>query len=75
MDDDTQRFSEASSDFKFAAAAASFGMLLRSSNHAGNATYDAVLEIAGDAAREDESGYRREFLQLVAKAKELSSRP
>ena len=33
VDDDTQRFGEASDDFQFAAAVASFGMLLRGSQY------------------------------------------
>ena len=70
--DNTQKFSAASQDFKFAAAVASFGMLLRGSEHKGDANYDAVLEIATDGARGDETGYRAEFLEIVKKAKELT---
>ena len=46
-------------DFQFAAAVASFGMLLRNSEYKGNPTYDAVLEIAQSALGEDPHGYRR----------------
>ncbi len=72
VDDNTQRFSEATDDFQFAAAVASFGMLLRDSAYSGNATYDAVSEIAAASVGEDEWGYRSEFLELVKQAKELS---
>jgi Ca-activated chloride channel family protein len=72
VDDDTQRFSEASDDFQFAAAVASFGMLLRGSAYSGNATYDAVSEIAAASVGDDQWGYRGEFLELVKQAKELS---
>jgi Ca-activated chloride channel family protein len=72
VSDNTQRFSHASDDFQFAAAVASFGMLLRGSAYKGNATFDAVHEIAGAALGEDEAGYRKEFLTLVEKAKALA---
>jgi len=70
--DNGQPFAEATDDFKFASAVASFGMLLRNSEHCGNATYDAVLEIAEDGAGKDRHGYRAEFLQLVRQAKQLA---
>ncbi|MCL4207192.1 MAG: von Willebrand factor type A domain-containing protein [Pirellulaceae bacterium] len=62
------RFGQASKDFRFAAAVASFGMLLRNSQHQGNATYASVLEIAAEAAEGDPTGYRQEFLALVRAA-------
>jgi Ca-activated chloride channel family protein len=70
--DDGKDFSRASVDFKFAAAVASFGMLLRDSPHKGSATLDAVLEIARSALGEDKHGYRAEFTRLVEQAKTLS---
>ena len=70
--DDGKAFGQASSDFRFAAAVASFGMLLRDSEYRGDTSYDAVLEFASAAATDDEDGYRAEFLELVARAKQLS---
>ena len=71
--DNDQSFAKASEDFKFASAVASFGMLLRSSEFKGNATYAAVAEIAEAASRDrDERGYRQEFVEMVRAAKELS---
>ncbi|MEX0714876.1 MAG: VWA domain-containing protein, partial [Pirellulales bacterium] len=46
-------FGKASADFKFAAAVASFGMLLRDSAHKGTTSYDAVIEIAQDGLGAD----------------------
>jgi Ca-activated chloride channel family protein len=69
--DEGRDFGQASDDFKFAAAVASFGMLLRDSHYVGNATLDAVLEIATDGGRRDPHGYRAEFLDMVRRAKEL----
>jgi Ca-activated chloride channel family protein len=73
VEDSDAKFGAATGDCQFAAAVASFGMLLRDSQHKGNATYDAVLEIAESAGAEDD-GYRREFLQMVRRAKDISSR-
>ena len=72
--DDGLTINEASDDFAFAAAVASFGMLLRGSEHSGTATYDAVLEIATAAAGPDLHGYRAEFLDMVRRAKTLGER-
>jgi len=66
-------YADASGEFKFAASVASFGMLLRSSQHAGTASYDSVLELGGEGAVRDPNGYRAEFLQLVRAAKELAA--
>lgn len=66
------KFGQASREFRFAAAVASFGMLLRNSRHKGNATFAGVQEIAVEAASGDSSGYRQEFLQLVKRAEQIS---
>ncbi len=70
--DDGCKFGQATKDFRFAAAVASFGMLLRNSAYKGNATYAGVLETATEAASDDATGYRQEFLALVAAAQQLS---
>lgn len=65
-------YAQASPDFKFASSVAGFGMLLRHSKYHGSATFDAVLELAQEGIGRDEGGYRKEFVELVRKAKELS---
>ncbi len=65
-------YAAASTDLKFAASVAMFGMLLRDSPHKGTTTYEAVLELAEEGVGTDRRGYRREFLELVRLAKELS---
>jgi Ca-activated chloride channel family protein len=60
---------EASDDFVFAASVASFGMLLRGSQHSGDFTYDAVLEMARGSMGDDPFGYRAEFVSLVERAR------
>ncbi|MCH8822161.1 MAG: VWA domain-containing protein [Planctomycetes bacterium] len=44
--DEVIELADASADFKFASAVASFGMLLRGSPHKGNATFESVLYLA-----------------------------
>jgi Ca-activated chloride channel family protein len=66
--DDGLLLADASDDFAFAASVASFGMLLRGSEHARDLTYDAVLELAQTSLGEDRNGYRAEFVDLVHKA-------
>jgi Ca-activated chloride channel homolog len=65
-------FSQSSGEFRFAAAVAQFGMLLRSSQFGGNSTFDSVLATAEAACGDDPNGYRSEFLQLVKLARGLS---
>lgn len=64
--------SQAGDDFRFAASVAAFGMLLRGSPHAGDATWREVLELAQASLGADPGGYRAEFLELVRAAAELS---
>jgi Ca-activated chloride channel family protein len=65
-------FDAAPEDFRFAAAVAGFGLLLRESAHRGSANYAAVREIAASALGRDDGGRRAEFLSLVGKAASLA---
>ena len=65
------RFAEASGDFKFAAAIAGFGMVLRDSPHKGFATLASVRGWAEAGAVSDVGGYRAEFVDLVRRAEAL----
>ena len=65
-------FEYASDDLRFAASVAAFGMLLRSSEHAGDASWDQVEAIARSALAEDPNGRRAEFIQLVDTARRLA---
>ncbi len=67
-----QAFDAASVDVRFAAAVAGYGMLLRGSPHCGNLTYEQVGLIAADSRGDDKGGYRREFVELVRKAAQIS---
>jgi Ca-activated chloride channel homolog len=61
----------ASEDMRFASAVAEFALLLRDSEHRGNASYAQVLALARGARGEDEQGYRGEFIGLVETARTL----
>jgi Ca-activated chloride channel family protein len=62
---------QSSDNFRFAAAVAGFGMLLRESAYRGNNSYQAVTTLARNAMGDDAEGYRKEFLQLVEKAAKI----
>ena len=65
LKDEDNSFSGASQDFRFAASVASFGMLLRNSEHRGSTTFEWVQETAAAATGADLAGYRKEFVDLV----------
>ena len=60
-----------SEDFRFSAAVAAWGMLLRDSEHCAGFGLGDVLRLAEGARGEDPNGYRAEFLELVAHARSL----
>lgn len=62
-----------SDNYKFSAAVATYGMLLRNSEFKGSANYSQVLELAQQARGKDEDGNRIEFINLV-KAVQLMGR-
>ncbi len=61
-----------SDNFKFSAAVAEFGLLLRNSKYKGTASYDQVVHLAKQGKGKDAKGYRAEFIRLVEKS-ELQS--
>jgi secreted protein with Ig-like and vWFA domain/anti-sigma factor RsiW len=68
LNDDARAIAQASPEFKFTAAVAGFGMLLRESSYVGQLTWDAVRQLAREGKGTDALGYRGEFLQLIEKA-------
>lgn len=56
---------ESSDNFRFAAAVAEFGMLLRDSEYKGDASYEEVIRLAKGAKGKDTHGYRKEFIGMV----------
>jgi len=62
-----------SDNFKFSAAVAAFGMLLRDSEFKGDASYESIMKLARDGKGKDFFGYRAEFIRLVEKCSLLDS--
>lgn len=54
-----------SDNFKYSAAVAEFGLLLRDSKYKSTGSYNQVLELAKTSKGSDEYGYRTEFIRLV----------
>ncbi len=61
-------------NYRFAAAVASFGLLLRNSDFKQNASYNMVIDLAKSALGKDAGGYRKAFVQLVKKAASLNGK-
>ena len=57
--------SESSENFRWAAAAAEFGLLLRDSEFKGRASYTHAAKLAKSAQGKDPNGYRREMIDLI----------
>jgi Ca-activated chloride channel family protein len=73
LEDSGRAWERASEDFRFSAAAAGFGMLMRGSEHKGDLDYGRILAMAREAKGADAQGHRAEFIRLVETAKHLSA--
>lgn len=74
-EDSGRTFEAADDDFRFAAAVAGFGMLLRDSPYKGAWTFAAVEQTAREAQGEDAHGFRSEFVRMVQKAAQVAGHP
>jgi Ca-activated chloride channel family protein len=63
--DENIRLEKTSENFRWSAAVAGFGMLLRDSQYVKGFTIDQVLSLAQGARGQDPEGYRIEFINLV----------
>ncbi len=59
------------SDFNFAKSVASFGHILRNSEYSENLNIDDILKWADDSRGEDERGYRKEFIDVLRRYKNI----
>ncbi|RYY37223.1 MAG: DUF3520 domain-containing protein [Sphingobacteriaceae bacterium] len=71
VNDVPEDFATVSTDFKFAAAVAEVGMLLRDSQFKQNATWAQAIKNARAGKGDDHEGYRAEFVKLAESAKLL----
>ncbi len=58
-------------NFRFSAAVAEFGLLLRGSEYRQQSTFGQVISLAKSAKGSDKNGYRDEFIKLVESAGSL----
>lgn len=70
--DNQVAITKTSENFRFAAAVAQFGMLLRHSEFKSAASFDNVVALARKAKGTDDEGYRAEFIRLVESAQMLA---
>ena len=61
-----------SDNYRFASAVAAFGQILRKSDHINEMNYSQVYTLASRSLGKDESGYRKEFLDLVDAANSVN---
>lgn len=61
-------FGRASDNFRFSAAVAEFGLLLKDSEFKSEANFKQVLRLAKSGKGIDENGYRAEFIRLIEMA-------
>ena len=69
--DTGKTLAEVSSDFRFASAVASFGMILKDSRYKGDATFASVLDLVATCMDWTDE-YRNEFIDLVNKAESIT---
>ena len=69
--DARKNWREASENFRFAAAVAGFGMMLRQSEFKGNLNYQTIQQMAKTSLGIDKEGYRKEFLAMVKNTAKL----
>ncbi len=62
---------QSSGNFRFSAAVAEFGLILRNSQYLEDASMEQVIVLAKDAKGLDEEGYRSEFIKMVKLADSL----
>jgi Ca-activated chloride channel homolog len=65
MIDNGVSLTKTSDDFRWSAAVAAFGMMLRESEFVKDFSYEDVLQLARSAKGKDADGYRIEFINMV----------
>lgn len=71
---DTQiKLKNSSNNFRFAAAVAEFGLLLRASEFKGDANYAHAAKLADAAKGADKNGYRKELVEMIEKMRRIET--
>jgi Ca-activated chloride channel family protein len=68
---DSKELAKTSNDFRWTAAVAGFGMMLREAKDRGNLSWTQVQQLAEGAKGSDAEGYRRQMIELVKRAARL----
>ncbi len=71
--DTNKPLEETSDNFRFSAAVAGFGMILRGSKFKGNTNFTMITKMAKEAKGNDPNGYRAEFIRLIKTAELLNN--
>ncbi len=71
VSDSDLSWQKSSDNFRFSAAVAAFGMLLRESKYQGSTDFDLIKNLANTAKGKDPEGYRAEFVRLTGMAEAL----
>jgi len=74
-EDMLRNLSDTSANYRFSAAVAAFGQLLRGGEYLDGFGYTEVIALASGARGSDPSGYRGEFLGLLRTAEALATPP
>lgn len=69
--DKQQKLENTTNDFRFSAAVAQYGLLMKNSKYKGSTTFDSILDLAKNAKGPDMEGYRAEFIKLTEMTKLL----
>jgi Ca-activated chloride channel family protein len=71
LSDKPANIGSVSDDFRFAAAVAEYGMILRNSAFKQNADFKHLIKMAKDAKGKDDNGYRAEFIRLAESTSDI----
>ena len=71
VNNSTMTLENTSQNFRFAAAVAEFGLLLRQSSFKQKSNYEQVIKIANSSMGKDKNGYRSSFVNLVKESMAL----
>ncbi len=70
--DDGRNIAQTTNDFRWAVAVAEYALILRESEYKGMASFEQVLSLAKSAMAQDTEGIRKEFVELVTRAAQIT---
>jgi Ca-activated chloride channel homolog len=73
IDNQILSLEKTSDNFRFAAAVAAFGQVIKESAYKGDFDYRKIIDLAESAKGSDTEGYRQEFINLVEKCIEITN--